>query len=148
MPTASPKQSHAGSAVASSLDHLSQPLGQLLAVDERTNELTTQVQQIVVPSVELVRGTYWHAGSGTQCAFSGSFMVTNNLLGDRALHLFGSIFHDRGEVGFFADLVDRSRGFLGREREAAVEWVERHCDGLLARGGLLDVAPERPAYPQ
>lgn len=58
------------------------------------------------------------------------------------MYLAGAIYHHGGERSFTSiGVVDVHRSFIGREREAAVEWVRGQCVGLLTPCGNRDAGP-------
>lgn len=77
-------------------------------------------------------GTFIDPATGLRCPFSGEYKVAINLHGRESMHLSGTITVDGQELGFsMAGIVDHERNFAGREREAAIEWIQGHCDHLV-----------------
>lgn len=85
-----------------------------------------------VLSTGMFRDSHALRGSGVVCTFAGSFKVSISEPGRESMSLLGSIYYPLGEIDFAAiALADPGCSFIGRELQAAVDWVRAHCERRL-----------------
>lgn len=80
----------------------------------------------------LFRGTHWQEQTATALAYTGDCTVIIDAHGREVLSLKGTIYHGAQESPFdFTDITDPSRSFVGREKLAAMLWVNDLCDRIV-----------------
>lgn len=100
-----------------------------------------------VLSTGLFRGTYTQADTGHVFTYAGSYKVAIDLLCRESMHLFGTVYSAGVEANFAVHgLVDHDQSFFGREHDAAVAWVNRHCEHT-ARVGQAEPAQAAQSAP-
>ena len=86
-------------------------------------------------SSEPFQGSHVHQAIGAVFTYAGNCKVVVDLHGRESMHLRGSLTAGSEENEFVVlGLVDHAASFIGRERDAALGWMQSMCNRRVTAG--------------